>query len=67
MPRVMPPNLIVQSRWGRRLLREMDGAGVQRTVLVPPTWEGDRNDTSLEAARCTLTVSRSWDVWRSAA
>jgi L-fuconolactonase len=33
------------------LLREMDGAGVQRCVLVPPTWEGDRNDTSLEAAR----------------
>ena len=33
------------------LLREMDLAGVQRTVLVPPTWEGDRNDTSLEAAR----------------
>ena len=33
------------------LLREMDAAGVQRTVLVPPTWEGDRNDTSLHAAR----------------
>lgn len=33
------------------LLREMDAAGVQRCVLVPPTWEGDRNDTSLEAAR----------------
>ena len=33
------------------LLREMDGAGVDRAVLVPPTWEADRNDTSLEAAR----------------
>jgi len=33
------------------LLREMDGAGVSRCVLVPPTWEDDRNDTSLEAAR----------------
>ena len=33
------------------LLREMDGAGVHRCVLVPPTWEADRNDTSLEAAR----------------
>jgi predicted TIM-barrel fold metal-dependent hydrolase len=32
------------------LLREMDKAGVQRCVLVPPTWEADRNDTSLEAA-----------------
>jgi L-fuconolactonase len=33
------------------LLREMNGAGVERCVLVPPTWEDDRNDTSLEAAR----------------
>jgi L-fuconolactonase len=33
------------------LLREMNGAGVERCVLVPPTWEGDRNDTSLEASR----------------
>ena len=33
------------------LLREMDGAGVARCVLVPPTWEADRNDTSLEAAQ----------------
>lgn len=32
------------------LLREMDGAGVARCVLVPPTWEADRNDTSLDAA-----------------
>jgi L-fuconolactonase len=35
----------------QELLREMDAAGVERCVLVPPTWEGDRNDTSLEAAR----------------
>lgn len=33
------------------LLDEMDGAGVERCILVPPTWEDDRNDTSLEAAR----------------
>ena len=33
------------------LLREMNGAGVERCILVPPTWEDDRNDTSLEAAR----------------
>ncbi|HLN86712.1 MAG TPA: amidohydrolase family protein, partial [Candidatus Limnocylindrales bacterium] len=33
------------------LLREMNGSGVARCVLVPPTWEADRNDTSLEAAR----------------
>jgi len=33
------------------LLREMDAAGVQRAVLVPPSWEGERNDLALEAAR----------------
>lgn len=33
------------------LLREMHGAGVDRVIVVPPTWEGDRNDVSLEAAR----------------
>lgn len=29
----------------------MDAAGVHRAVLVPPMWEGDRNDLVLEAAR----------------
>jgi predicted TIM-barrel fold metal-dependent hydrolase len=29
----------------------MDLAGVRRMVLVPPSWEGDRNDLALEAAR----------------
>jgi L-fuconolactonase len=33
------------------LLFQMDLAGVQRVVLVPPSWEGDRNDLALEAAR----------------
>ena len=33
------------------LLRELDQNGVRRAILVPPTWEGDRNDTSLDAAR----------------
>ncbi|HUA55589.1 MAG TPA: amidohydrolase family protein [Candidatus Sulfotelmatobacter sp.] len=33
------------------LLREMDEAGVRRVVIVPPSWEGDRNDLALEAAR----------------
>ncbi len=33
------------------LLREMDAAGVQRAVLVPPSWEGERNDLALAAAR----------------
>ena len=33
------------------LLREMDAAGVARAVLVPPSWEGERNDLALAAAR----------------
>ena len=32
------------------LLARMDAAGVQRAVLVPPTWEGPRNDLALAAA-----------------
>jgi predicted TIM-barrel fold metal-dependent hydrolase len=33
------------------VLAEMDRAGVDRAVIVPPSWEGDRNDLALEAAR----------------
>ena len=33
------------------LLREMDAAGVHAAVIVPPSWEGERNDLGLEAAR----------------
>lgn len=32
------------------LLAEMNAAGVDRAILVPPSWEGDRNDLALEAA-----------------
>jgi L-fuconolactonase len=31
-------------------LRVLDAAGVDRAVLVPPSWEGDRNDVALAAA-----------------
>src|SRR5207249_2518814 len=33
------------------LLFEMELAKVSRIVIVPPSWEGDRNDLALEAAR----------------
>ena len=33
------------------LLEKMDAAGVTRAVLVPPSWEGDRNDVVLAAAQ----------------
>jgi L-fuconolactonase len=32
------------------LLEKMDAAGVARAILVPPSWEGDRNDVVLAAA-----------------
>ena len=33
------------------LLADMAEAGVQRAVLVPPSWEGERNDVCLAAAQ----------------
>ena len=33
------------------LLREMDAAGVQRLIIVPPSWEGDRNDLAFAAVK----------------
>jgi L-fuconolactonase len=33
------------------LLAEMAAAGVDRAVIVPPSWEGDRNDLALAAAQ----------------
>ena len=33
------------------LLAEMDKAGVDGVVIVPPSWEGDRNDLAIEAAK----------------
>ena len=33
----------------QELLAEMDKAGVDGVVIVPPSWEGDRNDVALDA------------------
>ena len=33
------------------VLAAMDEAGVDRAVLIPPSWEGDYNDLVLEAAQ----------------
>src|SRR5258706_14201307 len=33
------------------LLEEMKNASVDRVILVPPSWEGYRNDYALEAAQ----------------
>jgi L-fuconolactonase len=53
---------------------EMDRAGVRRVVLVPPSWEGERNDLALAAARLhpdrfavmgrPPLAPRSLDDWR---
>lgn len=34
-----------------KLIELMDESGVDRAVIVPPSWPGDRNDYGLEAAR----------------
>jgi len=34
-----------------KLVPLMDEAGVERVVIVPPSWPGDRNDYALEAAQ----------------
>ena len=34
-----------------KLVPLMDEAGVERVVIVPPSWEGNRNDYGLEAAK----------------
>jgi L-fuconolactonase len=34
----------------QKMLGLMDQAGVDRMVIVPPSWEGDRIDYALEAA-----------------
>jgi L-fuconolactonase len=33
------------------LLNEMNAAGVDAVIIVPPGWEGDRNDLALDASR----------------
>ena len=33
------------------MLGEMDSAGVHRVIIVPPSWEGGRNDLALAAAK----------------
>jgi predicted TIM-barrel fold metal-dependent hydrolase len=33
------------------VLRWMDEGGVDGAIIVPPSWEGDRNDLAIEAAR----------------
>ena len=33
------------------LLAEMDKAGVDRVMIVPPSWEGDRNDVAIDACQ----------------
>jgi len=35
----------------RDALREMDAAGVDAAIVVPPWWEGERNDLALQAVR----------------
>jgi predicted TIM-barrel fold metal-dependent hydrolase len=54
--RPWPPGRAAQAQKPYPVTRElvlagMQEAGVARAVIVPPSWEGDRNDLALEAAR----------------
>jgi predicted TIM-barrel fold metal-dependent hydrolase len=54
--RPWPPGRAAQAQKPYPVTREMvlaamDEAGVDRAVLIPPSWEGDYNDLVLEAAQ----------------
>jgi hypothetical protein len=48
-----------------KLVPLMDEAGVDRAVIVPPSWPGDRNDYGLEQPGDIRTASPSWAGSRS--
>jgi len=40
------------------LIADAQGRGVDRAVIVPPSWRGERNDLALERRASILTDSR---------
>ena len=46
------------------LAAEMRSAGVDRAVIVPPTWEGLRNDAQMRAAFAAGPLPESAEVVR---
>jgi len=49
------------------VIGEMDKAGVDRIIIVPPSWEGDRNDLALAAAaqyKDRFAVMGRLDIYR---
>ena len=49
------------------VIAEMDKAGVDRVIIVPPSWEGDRNDLALAAAtqyKDRFAVMGRLDIYR---
>ena len=48
--RPIPPHL-PEPLTAESLLRDMDALGIDRVLLVPPSWEGYRNDFVLAAAK----------------
>ena len=47
-----------------KLVPMMDQAGVDRVVVVPPTWDGDRNDTDWKPRSVIPAASASWAAFR---
>ena len=46
-----PPPQLPEPFTIERLVPMMDEAGVDRAVIIPPSWPGDRNDYALEAVK----------------
>ena len=49
------------------LLAAMAAAGVDRAVIVPPSWEGDRNDLALAAAQAHRALGKTVRVLEASA
>ena len=49
-PKISRPPHRLNGFSGEEMLREMDVAGVDRAVIVPPTWTGESNDWALALA-----------------
>src|SRR5260370_33733916 len=56
-PQARPPHRPNGSS-AEEMLAEMDAAGGDRAIIVPPTWAGESNDSALEtASRYTTRVA----------
>ena len=51
-PHTAYPGVSERGMTKQMLIAAMDGAGVDRAILIPPSWEGHYNDLALDAVNC---------------